>query len=364
MPTVNILTVGTRGVDLRSNPLGLGNQRLHSAVNMVFEEGVVKTRPGLIYHDLGVSGQFQGACAYAPSMGISAESFGPALSALVVAAAGRVFAIDTTGGEFGCTPQEITCDGMEARCRGEVNLYQAENYLIGQNPAAGTFWWTGDGRMVASPGLADDQYWEDPEPPKVEYVFAPPEAQNACCDTFTCYDPGGNSAPSCSGSFPDTARPPMGIDGGGSGSFAASSSSGGGGDVGSSSSSRSSASSSSSRSSASSSGSTTSSSGSTTSSSGSVSSTSGICSFAIIDVVYGGTDDVMIITVSNTGTLPLEITGITGIAPLVPDAPLPIFLLNGSSIAITVEATGTDLRGTTFTVATTCGSQSSTFPVG
>ena len=202
MPTVNILTVGTRGVDMRSNPLGLGNQRLHSAVNMVFDEGVVRTRPGLHYHDLGISGQFQGVSAYAPSLGISAESFGPPLSALVVAAAGRVYAIDTTGGEFGCTPVEITCEGAELRCRGEVNLYQAENYLIAQNAAAGTYWWTGDDCMVASPGLADDQYWDDPEPPKVEYIFTPPEAQNACCDTFTCYDPGGNSAPSCSGSFP------------------------------------------------------------------------------------------------------------------------------------------------------------------
>ena len=329
MPTVNILTVGTRGVDMRSNPLGLTNQRLHSAVNMVFDEGVVKTRPGLFYHDLGVSGQFQGACAYAPSYGISAESFGPSLSALVVAAAGRIFAIDTTGAEFGCTPQEITCEGAELRCRGEVNLYQAENYLIAQNTAAGTYWWTGDACMVASPGLADDQYWDDPEPPKVEYVFTPPEAQNACCDTFTCYDPGGNSAPSCSGSFPDTARPPMGTDGGGSASGSTSSGGGGGGG----------------------------------SSSSSSSSSSSACAFEILDAIYGGTDDVMIVTVSNTGATSLEITNITGIATLAPDTPYPIFLLSGNSIAIELEATGTDLRGTTFTVVTSCGSKSGTFPL-
>jgi hypothetical protein len=83
----------------------------------------------------------------------------------------------------------------------------------------------------------------------------------------------------------------------------------------------------------------------------------------IFDVVYGGTDDVMIVTVSNTGATSLEITNITGIATLVPDTPYPIFLLSGNSIAIELEATGTDLRGTTFTVVTSCGSKSGTFPL-
>jgi hypothetical protein len=80
-------------------------------------------------------------------------------------------------------------------------------------------------------------------------------------------------------------------------------------------------------------------------------------------VVYGGTDDVMIVTVSNTGATSLEITDITGIATLVPDTAYPIFLLSGNSLAIQLEATGTDLRGTTFTVVTSCGSKSGTFPL-
>lgn len=80
-------------------------------------------------------------------------------------------------------------------------------------------------------------------------------------------------------------------------------------------------------------------------------------------MIYGGTDDVMIITVSNTGATSLEITDITGIATLVPDTPLPAFLLSGVSLAIQVESTGNDLRGTTFTVVTSCGSKDGVFPV-
>jgi hypothetical protein len=80
-------------------------------------------------------------------------------------------------------------------------------------------------------------------------------------------------------------------------------------------------------------------------------------------VIYGGTDDVMIVTVSDTGATSLEITNITGIATLTPDTPYSIFLLSGNSIAIQLEATGTDLRGTPFTVVTSCGSKSGTFPL-
>jgi hypothetical protein len=80
-------------------------------------------------------------------------------------------------------------------------------------------------------------------------------------------------------------------------------------------------------------------------------------------VIYGGTDDVMIVTVSNTGATSLEITNITGIATLTPDTPYSIFLLTGNSIAIQLEATGIDLRGTPFTVITSCGSKSGTFPL-
>jgi hypothetical protein len=80
-------------------------------------------------------------------------------------------------------------------------------------------------------------------------------------------------------------------------------------------------------------------------------------------VIYGGTDDVMIVTVSNTGATSLEITNITGIATLTPDTPYSIFLLSGNSIAIQLEATGIDLRGTPFTVITSCGSKSGTFPL-
>ncbi len=103
------------------------------------------------------------------------------------------------------------------------------------------------------------------------------------------------------------------------------------------------------------------------SSSGS-SGSSGACSFYIHDILLGPTDDVMEFSVTNDGAGVLEITGILsalGGVTLDPDTPLPIFLLSGVGIVITVNSNPpfTDLRGSTFTVETSCGDQSDVSPV-
>lgn len=73
MSRVNILGIETRGVDMKTSPLLLGNKKLHAATNVVFEESVVRTRPGFRYYDLGAQGQFQGAAVFRPQEGLSAD---------------------------------------------------------------------------------------------------------------------------------------------------------------------------------------------------------------------------------------------------------------------------------------------------
>jgi hypothetical protein len=87
------------------------------------------------------------------------------------------------------------------------------------------------------------------------------------------------------------------------------------------------------------------------------------CSFYISTVLYGGTDDTMEIFLFNDGSVMLEITDITGVATFTCDPPLPVFLLPSTGDSITVTAPSTDLRGTTFTVVTSCGDATDVFPV-
>jgi hypothetical protein len=160
MPTINILALGVQGVDMLSNPLTLGPKKVASAVNGTFQEGVFRTRPGFDYSPLGIKGQFQGACAFTPSRGISAFSFAQEQSALIVAAGGKVWLTNTTDGRIACEPLDLSPDA--APFKGEVNLFAAENYLIVQNVNSDTHWWGGTGGLVASPGMAAETYWENP----------------------------------------------------------------------------------------------------------------------------------------------------------------------------------------------------------
>ena len=151
MPRINLLQLGVKGVDMKSNPLVLGGKKLCAAVNMRFEEGVVRTRPGFRYVETGTIGQFQGACFYQPKFGISSSSFNSSDDALVIAVAGKLW----SDGE------EIT--GELFKNKGDVQLFQAENYLIVQNLQTDTFWWNGTS-ITRSPGM-NEVTWEDIEPP-------------------------------------------------------------------------------------------------------------------------------------------------------------------------------------------------------
>lgn len=151
MPKINLLQLGVRGVDMKSNPLLLGGKKLCSAVNMRFEEGVIKTRPGFVYVETGITGQFQGMCFYRPQRGISSSTFSNSEESVVIAAGGKLW----SGGE------EIS--GLLFRDKGDVHLYQAENYLVAQNTLTDTFWWDGT-TLTRSPGT-QEVMWEDEQTP-------------------------------------------------------------------------------------------------------------------------------------------------------------------------------------------------------
>lgn len=187
MPSLNIFNPETTGVDMKSNPLFLGNKKLHAAVNMAFGEGRLRTRPGFVYHELGIEGQFQGACLFTPSLGLSSHSFGEASAALVTAAGGKVYANDTTWGEIACNPVIIGC-GAGYAGRGEVHVFGAENYLIIQNRQSNTRWWTGSGATVESGGMEDNPYWVDADVPEIRFTPDYPAALPQQCDEFPCAD--------------------------------------------------------------------------------------------------------------------------------------------------------------------------------
>ena len=146
---LNMLVVGMAGVDMKSNPLYLSPSQLHSATNIQFDEGVIKTRQGFRYHDLGVDGKYQGGIDYTPSRGLSHKPFAnPTASIVMVVGSSMSFSL-SNGNEF--LPAEEIQSNLDTFC--DTYLYQAENYLILQSPSADTMWWEGFGAAHSSLGL-------------------------------------------------------------------------------------------------------------------------------------------------------------------------------------------------------------------
>ena len=153
MARKDIIAAGMAGVDMTTNPLFLPEDKLAGATNMVFKEGSIQTRPAFRYHEMGSSGQFQGACVYSPSRGLSHQPFADPHTALVTVVAGKLgYNLSKDG--YLDTLREI--EGDFCLCQRDVHLYQAENYLIVQSPFYNTFWWEGYGPAIASPGLDAD----------------------------------------------------------------------------------------------------------------------------------------------------------------------------------------------------------------
>ena len=179
MPTINLLSVETVGVDMKTNPLLLGNRKLHAATNLVFEEGVIRTRPGIAYHSLEVSGQFQGGCSYRPQYGLSAGTFSETGDGLALAVSGHVYHVSVEA-DAPCPAVKLTASATY-KGKGAVHLFQAENHLVVQNPDTVTIWWDGEGVPTISPGMVE-QEWNDPETPWDELNEPDPVANIPDCD--------------------------------------------------------------------------------------------------------------------------------------------------------------------------------------
>lgn len=167
MSRINLLQSGMQGVDLKSNPLSIGEKKkLRFAQNMVFEEGVLKSRPGIRYEDLCASGQFQGAADFQPTRGISYQPFGE----------GEGIALVVNGSLY-LNGEKLS--GNIFKEKGPVNLFQAENYLIIQNTETSTYWWDG-GTLTESPGMNEVDFAEV-ETPVHEMEIVPPVADIIPC---------------------------------------------------------------------------------------------------------------------------------------------------------------------------------------
>jgi len=180
MPRVNLVTIGTQGVDLRVNPLFVTNSRLRSAINLVFEEGVIRTRPGVIYESMGVSGKLKGIAEFRPAQGLSSQSF---------AADTHTFVFVVDNGVYRKSVGQPTCtvlEDAEFAKDATVFIFQAENYLIFQAPESPTYWFDGI-EMTKSPGMVETDWYDSPAPfdevgvnrPTSEH---PPCGENPCVD--------------------------------------------------------------------------------------------------------------------------------------------------------------------------------------
>lgn len=170
MPSIDLFRTGFTGVDLKTNPLLLLDKgRVRFAVNMMFEEGTLKSRPGFRFIKVSEPGQFQGGCLFRPSRGLSFQPFStlPDLFAVVVSGSLVV----------GCREVAKT----EHACRGDVHLAQAENYLLVSNPCGQTYWFDGS-VLTPSPGL-NEEHFEEIETPTHEMEDETVSAETPCLDT-------------------------------------------------------------------------------------------------------------------------------------------------------------------------------------
>lgn len=184
MPKITIFNAETVGVDMKTNPLFLSGKKLHSAVNLAFDEGTVRTRPGFAYRDTIASGCFQGAGEYRPARGISSRAFGESGCSLFVVVDGALY---RDGCPTGFTPFS---------CAGAVHVFQAEPYLIFQSPNTKTYWWDGT-TLVESKGMNESD-WSDPATQQTILEHTTPVANIPVCEDiigdnmyvllFTVYD--------------------------------------------------------------------------------------------------------------------------------------------------------------------------------
>ena len=143
MPDFTLLSPETAGVDMQRNPLLLGRGKVAFAANLAFEEGSIKTRPDFKFHDLRLSGVYQGSGEHTPSLGVSAASYAPHTFDLAVAVSGNTHLVPYRDGVFGDV-KLISPSGD-----GVIQFLSAENYLITYGTESLTRWWDGTESTVS-----------------------------------------------------------------------------------------------------------------------------------------------------------------------------------------------------------------------
>lgn len=150
---------GLGGMDAARDAALLDARAVAEAVNVESHGQMLRTRPGVRLHDLGLpaGANLQGAIHYNPGKGQSQQSFGEDRSVLFFVAAGRKYFCapsldrpentklsieDVTGGDGFAGPASLHL----------AWVYQAENYAIVQDGAGRTWIWDGETSPQLSPG--------------------------------------------------------------------------------------------------------------------------------------------------------------------------------------------------------------------
>lgn len=151
MAKFSVITVGTSGVDMRQNPLFLGQERAAFAQNLAFDENTIKTRPDIRYVSLGINGVFQGSTYFTPRFGLSATTYTLASTALASIVGGKLFLnpIDSVG------VSTIATQIDDTNFEGDTYLHTAESHLVVTNEKSATYWSDGV-KLTKSLGIDED----------------------------------------------------------------------------------------------------------------------------------------------------------------------------------------------------------------
>lgn len=150
------------GMNQASPPVLLSPQQVSELVNARVHQSSIRSRPGFVLHDIPESSglNFQGACYYNPSQGISQQVLGSDDSMIVFAAGGRKFSLRISNGEpESSTITVLDMTGPEASnpAYHTVWMAQAENYLIAQDGNGPTWIWDGVTEPFFSAGYNTQQ---------------------------------------------------------------------------------------------------------------------------------------------------------------------------------------------------------------
>lgn len=129
-----------RGVDMRRNPLSLGSDKFHYAKNLIFEEGVPKTRYGYKYIPTGIKGEFHESIFHNGGRSTSASVYAHDKDRYVMVVDGIAYSSCVNSGQ---SFEFSSIGDLKYSSCTNTFMESAENYVIFQNRSGNTFWWDG-----------------------------------------------------------------------------------------------------------------------------------------------------------------------------------------------------------------------------